>query len=654
MPKPMGDPGAADPTRMERPMSKPLSSNEAEYLLVRNDRPGSGSGLGILLLLLALVFISGPFLLQMVGVKMPAESLVVFVVFGAALFLMAAVSIIFTRLYHRAPADMAFVRTGMGGPKVVLDGGALVIPVVHEVVWVSLRTMRLEVTRSAQDALITRNYLRADVTAEFFIKVPKEKGAVMDAATSLGRAAIDPRGVERVLDKKLESALRQVAAEMDLTELLVNRADFIKKVSDHVGSDIKNNGLVLESVTISRLDQTPAGALRPEENIFDAQAARNITEITTAQNVERNKLNLGAQRQIEQEKVGTDKFLYEQQVARETAAADRDRQIKIAQASAHQESTSKAAELERQARLAEVARDQAVQLAQVSQAQAVDVAGQAREQAVKQAEIAKAQAVEVANRDREIAVAQREQALAKTRASQLEAEAEKARREQDVATVQVTATAEREKQKAIIAAEADAGRRRVEQQTAADVDAYATVKQAEALKQAAEQEASARLMAAEADQKAKAMSAEGEKAIQMVPVAVAQAQVEVERAKVGVQRESLSNQSQFESIAKELQVELAKIAAERDVQIEAAKAMGVAFSTAHITIWGDPSSVAKMTEAFYRGQQWGQLANGFSQSVPPEAKEMFEGLATVIRDKLGLPISAEQLKGLVEQSQSKS
>ena len=37
-------------------------------------------------------------------------------------------------LYLRSSKERAFVRTGLGGQKVVMNGGALVLPIVHEVV----------------------------------------------------------------------------------------------------------------------------------------------------------------------------------------------------------------------------------------------------------------------------------------------------------------------------------------------------------------------------------------------------------------------------------------------------------------------------------------------------------------------------------------
>ena len=51
------------------------------------------------------------------------------------------IGVIFARLYKRASKELAFVRTGFGGQKVVLNGGALVFPVLHEVIAVNMNTI---------------------------------------------------------------------------------------------------------------------------------------------------------------------------------------------------------------------------------------------------------------------------------------------------------------------------------------------------------------------------------------------------------------------------------------------------------------------------------------------------------------------------------
>ena len=63
------------------------------------------------------------------------------------------------------------MRTGLGGQKVVMDGGAFVLPIVHDVIPVNMNTLRLEVSRGRDKALITQDRMRVDVIAEFYVRV---------------------------------------------------------------------------------------------------------------------------------------------------------------------------------------------------------------------------------------------------------------------------------------------------------------------------------------------------------------------------------------------------------------------------------------------------------------------------------------------------
>jgi flotillin len=605
-------------------------------------RPSSGSGAGLGFTLFGLLCLAGPFVAAGLGLSIPPGSQLLLAIFGLALVVIGGAITTITRLYHRAPADRAFVKTGMGGARAVLDGGAIIIPVVHEVIWVSLRTMTLEVVRKDKDSLITKDSLRADITAEFFIKVPKDEQSVLKAATSLGAAAIDPDLVKEILQQKLVSALRQVAAELEFKDLLSNRALFIEKVMSHVKQDIQPNGLELESVTISMLDQTRTSVLDPEHNVIDAEGVRKTTEITAAQSVLRTQYQLSAERKIREEQVSTQRFLAEQSVAEASAQAERDRQIQVVQATAQQEAATAAAEQARLARIAEVNRDREVELARVAQAQAVAVANQARERADREAEIAKNQAVEVADRQRQIAVANREAELAAARAAQLEAQAESERAAQQITTVQVEATAQRNKTQAVIDAEAAAEKQKLSEFIKVDVAAYGTVQAAEAEQKAARLTAEARLVQARAAQEARGLEAQGEQAIQMVPVQVEKERVSVEAARVDVQRTDLANKQEFQAIARELQVELARIEADKEVEVARARAMGEAFAKANVTVWGDPATVARMSEAFYRGHSASQLANGLAAGATPEVRDaalsIGSVLARILRERLGIEV----------------
>jgi uncharacterized membrane protein YqiK len=79
---------------------------------------------------------------------------------GALLLVIGFIFLMISKFYVRPSANMAYVRTGFGGRRVVLDSGALVFPYLHTLVPVSLETMKLEVERKGPDALITRDNLR--------------------------------------------------------------------------------------------------------------------------------------------------------------------------------------------------------------------------------------------------------------------------------------------------------------------------------------------------------------------------------------------------------------------------------------------------------------------------------------------------------------
>ena len=97
---------------------------------------------------------------------------------GSILVALIVIGIILSRLYTRASKERSFVRTGLGGQKVIVNGGALVLPVLHEIIPVNMNTLRLAVSRKEQQALITKDRMRVDVLAEFYLRVKPDEDAI--------------------------------------------------------------------------------------------------------------------------------------------------------------------------------------------------------------------------------------------------------------------------------------------------------------------------------------------------------------------------------------------------------------------------------------------------------------------------------------------
>ena len=103
------------------------------------------------------------------------------------LFGLIFIGVIFARLYHRATKETAFVRTGLGGQKVIMDGGAIVLPIFHEIIPVNMNTLKLEVSRREEQSLIALDRMRVDVAAAFFVRVKQLGESVSTAAQTLQR-----------------------------------------------------------------------------------------------------------------------------------------------------------------------------------------------------------------------------------------------------------------------------------------------------------------------------------------------------------------------------------------------------------------------------------------------------------------------------------
>src|SRR4051812_35737888 len=364
-----------------------------------------------------------------------------------------------SRLYRKASANMAFVRTGWGGAKPIKDGGTFVMPVIHQVIPVSLETMRLNVERRGPHALITKDNLRVDLSAEFYIKVQANRDDILQAARSLGSRSVQPDAVSELVQEKLVSALRTVAATRDLVDLHCKRDEFASSVQAIVIHDLAHNGLTLESVTISSLDQTDPTQLQ-ERNVFDAQGLRKIAEITMKAKVERNEIEQESSKQVVQKNVATRKTVLDME--RDQAEFEADQKAKVANVRAEREREVAAFKIEQDEAVskrdiekmknietAEVERTLAVEQAQIGK----QIALVAKQKEQETTTILKKQAVEVAERGREVAVAEKERERADAQASVLAAEAEREKAKQSVVTVQVTSEAERDAQKKLIAAQ---------------------------------------------------------------------------------------------------------------------------------------------------------------------------------------------------------
>ncbi|MBW9073954.1 MULTISPECIES: flotillin family protein [Agrobacterium] len=431
---------------------------------------------------------------------------------GAIVTAIVVIGIIMTSLYTRSTRDKAYVRTGLGGKKVVLDGGAIILPIFHSYSWVSLSTLRLEVKRSEHESLITKDRMRADITAEFYVRVKPDAENIALAAQTLGDRTNDADALKSLVEAKFVDGLRSVAATMSLRDLQEQRAEFVKSVQAAVAHDLQSNGLELESVSLTRLDQTDIKHFNPN-NSFDAEGLTALTRITEERKRERNQIV--RDNEVEIATKDREAVLRRLTIEREQRDAELTQERDIANKTA--ETRAEAARAEQAARLneetAKLDTERGIAERDAQARQARETARIEAERGIAEREAEARKITETARIEAAIAVAQKVEQEQAARAKADEAKASAITAEEQVATAREVEIAERAKRIAVIDA-----------RKAAEQEATAITVKAEAERQAAENLAAATKIGAEAEAQAAKIRAEG-------VIALGDAEAQAERAK---------------------------------------------------------------------------------------------------------------------------
>ena len=234
-------------------------------------------------------------------------------------------------LYRHSSKDQSFVRTGSGGERVVMGGGALVIPIIHDITVVNMNAVPIEIRRQGEQSLITKNKIRIDLVTEFSVRVIESNEGVRTAARTLGARTQDPTALKEVIQGKLVDAMSRVAASMTLDEIHEGRQHFISQVSDIAHEAVLQNGLELESASLTSLNQASLSYF-DERNQFDAEGMTLIVKETEARRKLRNQIENETRVQISTKDFETEQRIIEIDRELEFSRIDQARDIEMKKA----------------------------------------------------------------------------------------------------------------------------------------------------------------------------------------------------------------------------------------------------------------------------------------------------------------------------------
>ena len=192
-------------------------------------------------------------------------------------------------LYRHSSRDMSFVRTGSGGERVVMGGGALVIPIIHDITLVNMNAIPIEIRRTGEQSLITRSKVRVDLIAEFFVRVAPTREGVSTAARTLGARTQSPAALKEIVQSRFVDAVSAVAAGMTMEDIHAGRTKFMADVKAPLADRLAPNGLELENASMVSLEQTDISVFNPA-NAFDAEGLLQLTEQIEERRKARNRI----------------------------------------------------------------------------------------------------------------------------------------------------------------------------------------------------------------------------------------------------------------------------------------------------------------------------------------------------------------------------
>src|ERR1700722_12975607 len=354
---------------------------------------------------------------------MSAETVGSVILWLIALAIVVVIAVYLLRwLYRRSTKETAFVRTGFGGEKVVISGGALVVPVLHEIMPVGMNVMRIEVSRRQSQGLITKDRMRVDVVADFFVRVGSTREQVSRAAQTLGRRTLDPESARELFEGRFAAALRTAPAQMSLEDLHELRQDYAERVKAAAAEGLAQNGLELESVAIVDLDQTGLEFF-DSSNAFDAEGLTQLTETIEARRRMRNEIEQRTQIEIRTQNLDAQRRSLDIERDSEYARIAQEHDVEIRRAAQRVELAKDRAERERESEQAQIVAREEVEKSRLLQERSLAEARIQNQEEIEHREIVRRRSIEEAEiRSRE--QTEREQIA-------LELSLEKARIERD-------------------------------------------------------------------------------------------------------------------------------------------------------------------------------------------------------------------------------
>ncbi|MFN8635000.1 MAG: SPFH domain-containing protein [Chloroflexota bacterium] len=335
---------------------------------------------------------------------------VVVMAVGLAVVLLVILRVL-AGLYRKVGPNQALIVYGMGHPRVVKGGGAIVWPMVQRADELSLELMSFDVA-PPQD-LYTQQGVAVKVEAVAQIKFKSDVESILTGGEQFLRKTPEER--QDLIRLSQEGHLRGIVGQLTVEQIVKQPEMVADRMRETVAADMDKMGLEVVSFTIKDVK---------DENDYIANMGRpDIARV-------KRDADIAAAEASRDTSIRQAETMREAAIAR--AAADQERVIaemasQTRQAEAERDLSLKRAEFERSVKTSQAQADKAYEI-QANVMQQQIVAEEVRVERVKREEQIKVQEAEIQRRERELEATVLKSAEADKRRIEIQAEAERQRR----------------------------------------------------------------------------------------------------------------------------------------------------------------------------------------------------------------------------------
>ena len=591
-----------------------------------------------------------------VAQNMPGQ--VAQIVIGILVLLVIGFLITLIKCYRKVLQGQALIRNGVGGTQVSFSG-KFVIPILHRCEYMDVSVKRIEIDRRAQQGLICKDNLRADIVVAFFVRVNNTVEDVIQVAQALGcKRASDQAALVELFDAKFSEALKTVGKQFDFSELYTNRMSFREQILQIIGTDL--SGYVLEDAAIDYLEQTDKQLLNPD-NILDAEGIKKITILTASQYEMANAREREKDKTITQQNVEAKEAILELNKQLAEAQAKQTREIASIQAREEADTMKVQQEEREKAEKARIATEEEIAIAEENKQRQIIVAARNKERtdAVETERVERDRGLEATERERVVTVAQVEKdKVVEVEKKELQTvvkdrvivEKAVATEEERIKDTREFAAADRSKKVQITKAEEEAEQALVKDikkaeaaKKAQEFYAEQVVIEAKANEDAAVKNAEAKKTMATAEVKEQAVTGTAEAEVKELKAAALEkegaAEAKVMEMKYHAEADGIRDKAEamkiFDAVGKEheefklnlnkdIQIELAEINVRKDIAAEQASLVGEALKSAKIDIVGGENQFfERLVNSITTGKSLDRMVD--NSNVLTDLKDTFLG-----------------------------